>query len=142
MSADDDAVIRLTDVNVSYRLPRMPTTSFKDFGLRFLRGRLDYREIHALRDVNLVVTRGEVVGVVGPNGAGKSTLTRVLGGILPPASGRAIVRGRVDADPRPRDRTASGADRAGEPRHLRRAARRRTSRSCAGARRRSPNGPG
>jgi ATP-binding cassette subfamily F protein 3 len=40
-----------------------------------------------LLDVELVVTRGERVGVVGPNGAGKTALLRTLGGTLAPAGG-------------------------------------------------------
>jgi ATP-binding cassette, subfamily F, member 3 len=40
-----------------------------------------------LLDVDLVVMRGERVGVVGPNGAGKTALLRTLGGTLPPAGG-------------------------------------------------------
>ena len=40
-----------------------------------------------LLDVELVVARGERVGVVGPNGAGKTALLRTLGGTLPPAGG-------------------------------------------------------
>jgi ATP-binding cassette subfamily F protein 3 len=41
-----------------------------------------------LLDVDLVVARGERVGVVGPNGAGKSVLARLLAGDLEPAAGR------------------------------------------------------
>jgi ATP-binding cassette, subfamily F, member 3 len=40
-----------------------------------------------LLDVDLVVARGERVGVVGPNGAGKTALLRTLGGTLEPAGG-------------------------------------------------------
>src|ERR671915_1918872 len=41
-----------------------------------------------LLDVDLVVARGERVGVVGPNGAGKTVLVRVLaGGLQPPPGG-------------------------------------------------------
>jgi ATP-binding cassette subfamily F protein 3 len=40
-----------------------------------------------LLDVDLVVMRGERVGVVGANGAGKTALLRTLGGSLPPAGG-------------------------------------------------------
>ena len=36
--------------------------------------------VHAVRDVNLDLAQGEVVGLVGGNGAGKSTLMRVLSG--------------------------------------------------------------
>ncbi len=37
-----------------------------------------FGELHALRDINLTVTRGEVVVVIGPSGSGKSTLCRAI----------------------------------------------------------------
>ncbi|MFC7501403.1 ATP-binding cassette domain-containing protein, partial [Nocardioides sp. GCM10030258] len=46
-----------------------------------------YGGVHALRDIDLTVTKGAVVGVVGTNGAGKSTLGRILHGSLKPSSG-------------------------------------------------------
>jgi heme ABC exporter ATP-binding subunit CcmA len=47
----------------------------------------------ALAGVDLDVDRGEVVLLRGPNGAGKTTLLRVCAGLLPVASGRAVVLG-------------------------------------------------
>ena len=47
-----------------------------------------FGEDPVLLDVELVITRGERVGVVGPNGAGKTVLARVLAGELEPRSGR------------------------------------------------------
>jgi len=49
----------------------------------------------ALKDVNLDINQGEVIGIVGPNGAGKSTLLKILARITPPTSGRVRYRGRV-----------------------------------------------
>jgi len=43
-----------------------------------------------LSDANLVVGRGEVVGVTGPNGAGKTTLLRVVANVLRPVHGRRL----------------------------------------------------
>src|SRR5579872_1217453 len=54
-------------------------------------------EFWALRDVNLTVERGEVLGVVGPNGSGKSTLLQIICGILEPTRGRVLARGRIAA---------------------------------------------
>lgn len=48
----------------------------------------------AVHDVSFEIARGEVVGFLGPNGAGKSTTLRMLTGVFPPSSGRAIIAGR------------------------------------------------
>src|ERR1700682_3309764 len=52
-----------------------------------------YPGVQALRDVNLAVAPGEVVGLIGENGAGKSTLMRILGGVTAPSSGIIKLRG-------------------------------------------------
>lgn len=44
-------------------------------------------------DVSFTVNQGEIFGFLGPNGSGKSTTIRMLCGLLPPTSGRAIVAG-------------------------------------------------
>jgi ATP-binding cassette, subfamily F, member 3 len=49
-----------------------------------------------LFDVDLVVTRGERVGVVGPNGAGKTVLVRVLAGELEPSAGERWAGAGID----------------------------------------------
>lgn len=44
-----------------------------------------------VRDINLDVRQGEVVGVLGPNGAGKTTTFYMLAGIVPPTRGQVLV---------------------------------------------------
>jgi len=61
-------------------------------GLRF-----GYGDGQALRGVDVIVGRGECVGLVGPNGAGKSTLLLHLNGILPeklPATASVFIDGQ------------------------------------------------
>lgn len=50
--------------------------------------------VHALKDVDLEVKRGEVCAVLGENGAGKSTLIKILGGILNADKGEIFVENR------------------------------------------------
>ena len=52
-------------------------------------------ELWALKDVDLEVKHGEVLGVIGRNGSGKSTLLKVLSHITEPTEGRVEIRGRV-----------------------------------------------
>jgi lipopolysaccharide transport system ATP-binding protein len=52
-------------------------------------------ELWALREVDLEVKHGEVLGVIGRNGSGKSTLLKVLSHITEPTEGRVDIRGRV-----------------------------------------------
>ena len=51
--------------------------------------------ITVLRDINMSVKNGHVVGVIGESGCGKSTLARVIAGLLPPAQGDIIMDGHT-----------------------------------------------
>ncbi|WP_413914075.1 ABC transporter ATP-binding protein [Candidatus Skiveiella danica] len=44
--------------------------------------------VDALKNVNMTVAPGEVVGLIGPSGSGKSTLLKCLGAIIEPSAGR------------------------------------------------------
>jgi len=61
--------------------------------------------VHALREVDLAVERGELVAVMGPSGSGKSTLLTIAGSLEQPTRGQVLVDG-VDLA------TVSRSDRA------------------------------
>ena len=52
------------------------------------------RNAHVLKDVNLEVTRGEVLVIIGPSGSGKSTLLRCINFVSPPETGTVEFLGR------------------------------------------------
>ena len=52
-----------------------------------------FQDIHAVDDVSLQVSTGEIYGLIGPDGAGKTTLLRMLTGILTPNSGESHICG-------------------------------------------------
>ena len=51
--------------------------------------------VSAVRGATLRVSAGEVVAIMGPSGSGKSTLLSIMGGLLTPDTGEAIIAGQV-----------------------------------------------
>ncbi len=60
---------------------------------RTTRGESDY--VWALRDINMEIEQGDVVGIIGKNGAGKSTLLKILSRVTKPTTGTIKYRGRI-----------------------------------------------
>lgn len=89
--------IEVTGASLVYRLPTHNSSSLKELAIRALRQRGNGRAdtLKALTDVSFTVKRGEVLAIIGSNGAGKSTLMKLLARILPPSTGRVVVRGKV-----------------------------------------------
>ena len=52
----------------------------------------DNKEI--LKDVNITITKGKIVGLLGKNGAGKTTLIKLINDLLTPTSGEIKVKGK------------------------------------------------
>jgi len=53
------------------------------------------KKFWALRNVNLIINKGERVGIVGRNGSGKTTLLKIVNGIARPTSGKVKTNGKV-----------------------------------------------
>lgn len=86
-------VVRLD--NVSLHFPRSKGFLGGFMGLLKGKDQGGTGKFTALRDMDLEVKRGEVLGVIGRNGSGKSTMLRVMAGIYRPDEGTVKVRGRI-----------------------------------------------
>ena len=91
----DRLAIDVRNVSVRYTIPHERIPTFKEFAIRWLRGRIVWKEFHALNDVTLAVRAGESLGIIGRNGAGKTTLLKVIARVLRPRAGTVNTAGRV-----------------------------------------------
>src|SRR5664279_5062234 len=69
---------------------------------------MQFGGLKALNDVDLVVKRGAIHGLIGPNGSGKSTMMNVLTGIYVPTDGKLAFAGRSLVGRTPSDIALSG----------------------------------
>ncbi len=67
-----------------------------------------FGDVQALRDVDLLIERGSIHGLVGENGAGKSTLAKIIAGVHRPDAGELRVDGQLVAYRSARDALADG----------------------------------
>ncbi|MBO1059178.1 MAG: ABC transporter ATP-binding protein [Dolichospermum sp. JUN01] len=89
-------VIRLDNVSLWRRTQEEFSYDLKKTLLSVVEGK--YRQPAkklVLDNIDLVVEKGEKIGIIGANGSGKSTLLKIISGILQPTSGTVRVRGQV-----------------------------------------------
>lgn len=89
-------VIRLDSVSLWRRTQEEFSYDLKKTLLSVVEGK--YRQPAkklVLNNVNLVVDKGEKIGIIGANGSGKSTLLKIISGILRPTTGNVRVRGQI-----------------------------------------------
>lgn len=90
-----DTIIEVKDVSMRFRMANDNIRSIKEYMVQLLKGKIQYNEFEALKNVSFDVKQGEVVGLIGHNGAGKSTMLKVISGILKPTEGGVTVRGNI-----------------------------------------------
>ena len=106
-------ILEIENISKMYRLGLINSTTLSDDIKRFLyklagkddplvklgeennRSEPGGKFVWALKDINLNIKKGEVVGIIGKNGAGKSTLLKLLSKVTKPTAGKIISRGKT-----------------------------------------------
>ncbi len=86
--------LELTDISKKFVLPHEKRDTLKENFLGLLKKRT-FEQFKALENVNLMVGKGDFIGIIGKNGSGKSTLLKVMAGIYKPDSGKMEVNGEI-----------------------------------------------
>ena len=62
--------------------------------VKFINVNKNYGNKKILKDINLTIPRGKIIGLLGKNGTGKSTLIKLMNDLLTPTSGEVLVNGK------------------------------------------------
>ncbi|NLP20772.1 MAG: ABC transporter ATP-binding protein [Bacteroidales bacterium] len=86
-----EKAIVIKDLNKKYYKKKQSSSNlFKN-----IKSNNNTESFFALKNINLEINKGEIIGIIGPNGAGKSTLLKVLAEVTPPTSGKIEINGKI-----------------------------------------------
>lgn len=91
----EENIIEVKNVTVKFNLMEEKIDSFKEYIIKFLKGKLFFNSFLAVNDVSVSIKRGEIVGIIGFNGAGKSTLLKTIAGVIKPTIGTVKIKGSI-----------------------------------------------
>lgn len=94
MAESTDIAIQIRDLSKVYHYNPKLNQNFRE---RFFDSKQmpESKSITALKDINIDIESGTVLGIIGDNGSGKSTLLKVISGITQPTTGSVRIEGRV-----------------------------------------------
>lgn len=92
---NNQPAISIKNVSKSYKLYKASKDRLKE-ALHPL-GKRYHTDFYAIRELNLKIKKGEILGIVGRNGCGKSTLLKLISKVLMPSAGEIKVNGKVTA---------------------------------------------
>src|SRR5271166_3666232 len=94
-NVDKSVVVRVENVTQRFRVIHERPDSLRELFSKFLRHRVSYHVLDAVKDVSLDVPRGQMLGLIGRNGSGKSTLLKIIAGVYKPTAGRVHINGTI-----------------------------------------------
>lgn len=84
----DDVAISVQNVTMSFQLNKEKVDNLKEYVIKLITHKLEYKKFHALNNITFDVKKGEHLAILGFNGAGKSTLLKAIVGVYKPTTGK------------------------------------------------------
>lgn len=91
----DDVAISVQNVTMSFNLNKEKVDNLKEYVIKLITRKLEFKKFHALQDISFEVKKGEHLAILGFNGAGKSTLLKTIVGVYKPTSGKIEKQGVI-----------------------------------------------
>ena len=73
---------------MSFNLNKEKVDNLKEYAIKLLTRKLEYKKFDALKNISFEVKKGEHLAILGFNGAGKSTLLKTIVGVYKPTKGK------------------------------------------------------
>ncbi|MFW5891041.1 MAG: ABC transporter ATP-binding protein [bacterium] len=90
---NNEKILELNNITKYYKIYATPRQRLKEALNPFKK---KYHQLfYALKNINIELKKGEILGIVGRNGSGKSTLLKIISKVLTPSSGSMQVRGHI-----------------------------------------------
>lgn len=91
----DDVAISVQDVTMSFNLNKEKVDNLKEYVIKLISHKLEYKKFYALQNISFDVKKGEHLAILGFNGAGKSTLLKTIVGVYKPSFGKVEKQGVI-----------------------------------------------
>ena len=91
----DDVAISVQNVTMSFNLNKEKVDNLKEYVIKLISHKLEYKKFYALQNISFDVKKGEHLAILGFNGAGKSTLRKTIVGVYKPSSGKVEKQGVI-----------------------------------------------
>ena len=82
-----DTAISVKNVTLTFNLNKEKVDNLKEYFIKLVTRKLEYKKFYALKNINFEVKKGEHLAILGLNGAGKSTLLKTIVGVYKPNEG-------------------------------------------------------
>ena len=94
MDNNYDIAIEIKDLCKNYKMYNRKRDRLLEVMIPWLK---IHKDFSAIKDLNITIKKGELVGILGKNGAGKSTLLKMITGVVTPTSGDIKVNGKISS---------------------------------------------